>query len=211
MVFSDEKMFRFRPGYSVGVWRPKGADRYSAKYTVKTTQRGEGLMVWAAINLKGEYIVRRCPKKMKADDYQELLADCLPFLKGRCCCFVSSVWRLAVLLFPRRAASRVEYQQDGAPVHKAKSTERWLRLKGVKQFNGGVWPAQSPDLNIIEHVWPRVAKVMQGQVFRNADDLWHAIEAAFATLTPDFVQSLYASIPRRLFACLGAKGGHTKY
>ena len=66
VVFSDEKMFRFRPGMSVGVWRPKGADRYSAKYTIKTTQKGDGVMAWAAINSKGEVIVRRCPKKMKA-------------------------------------------------------------------------------------------------------------------------------------------------
>lgn len=87
VVFSDEKMFRFRPGLSVGVWRPKGADRYRAQYTVKTTQRSEGVMAWAAINSAGEYILRRCPKKMKSEDYQELLADCLPFIRGgRCCC-----------------------------------------------------------------------------------------------------------------------------
>lgn len=103
------------------------------------------------------------------------------------------------------------YMQDGAPVHKARSTVRWLRLRGVKQFNDGSWPPQSPDLNIIEHVWPRVAQAMKGQVFRNADELWQAIEAAFATLTPAFVQKLYSGIHKRLFACIGAYGGHTKY
>ena len=82
VVFSDEKMFRFRPGLSVGVWRPKGADRYHARYSVKTTLKGDGVMVWAAINSKGEYIVKRCPKKMKAEDYQDMLADCLPFIRG---------------------------------------------------------------------------------------------------------------------------------
>ena len=83
--FSDEKMFRFRSGLSVGVWRRKGADRFSAKYTVKTTQRGEGVMVWAAINSKGETCVRLCPKKMKETDYQALLADALPFIRGSRC------------------------------------------------------------------------------------------------------------------------------
>ena len=213
VIFSDEKLFRFRAGMSVGVWRPKGSDRLSAKYSVKTTQRGEGVMVWAAINSKGEYILRRCVKKIKAQDYQDMLSDCLPFIR-------SGRWLHVTLIsllrwhdvFHRSTRTKVHYMQDGAPIHKANSATRWFRLKGVKLFNDGHWPPQSPDLNIIEHVWPRVASAMKGQVYRNADELWQAIEKAFATeVTPALVQNLYKSIPKRLFACLGAKGGHTKY
>lgn len=82
VVFSDEKMFRFRPGYKVGVWRRRGESKYKAKYTVKTTCKSEGLMVWAAINAKGEVLVHQCPKKVKAVDYQDILSKSLSFIKG---------------------------------------------------------------------------------------------------------------------------------
>jgi DDE superfamily endonuclease len=101
--------------------------------------------------------------------------------------------------------------QDGAPIHKAKSTTRWLKLHGVKMFNGGIWPAQSPDMNPIEHLWPVVARALQGRTFSSRDALWTAIEAEFQAISPAFIQNLYSSIPRRLFAVIGAKGGHTKY
>jgi hypothetical protein len=39
-------------------------------------------MVWAAINSSGRVIVRLCPKKLKATDYQDILADSLSFITG---------------------------------------------------------------------------------------------------------------------------------
>ena len=82
VVFSDEKMFRFKPGDKVGVWRRRGESRLRASYTVKTTTKSEGVMVWAAINSSGQVIVRQCPKKVKATDYQDILSESLSFIRG---------------------------------------------------------------------------------------------------------------------------------
>jgi hypothetical protein len=46
-------------------------------------QKPQGLMVWAAINGKGDLILKRCPPKVKAKDYQDILASAKRFISPR--------------------------------------------------------------------------------------------------------------------------------
>ena len=82
--FSDEKMFRTRPGVLVRSWRQKSGSKFEPKSVQTTVQKPLGLMVWVAMNGKGRLILRRCPTKFKAVDYQAVLTSALSFLKCRC-------------------------------------------------------------------------------------------------------------------------------
>ena len=83
VVFSDEKIWRIRQGGKVRVWRRTGM-RFNARYTVPTVAKAEGIMVWAAINSRGEVVIRRCPTTVDSMGYQSVLKSAKYFIAPRC-------------------------------------------------------------------------------------------------------------------------------
>jgi hypothetical protein len=125
----------------------------------------------------------------------------------------------------RITSRRIWFQQDNAPPHVAASTRTWFRQNNVRLLED--WPPQnrgyferggtkkplgpSPDINLVEHVWPIVTRSLADQVFNTRDELFAALDLAFAAIPPDFVKQLYGSLTRRLTAVMVQNGGHTRY
>ena len=62
-----------------------------------------------------------------------------------------------------------------------------------------VWPAQSPDLNPIEHLTNGILQ------------LWKRIQEVWEGIPVEECQKLIKSMPRRVQAVVKAKEGYTKY
>jgi len=50
------------------------------------------------------------------------------------------------------------FQDDNAPIHRAQKVMEYRVKNKIKMLS---WPAQSPDLNIIENIWQRLKRELQ--------------------------------------------------
>ena len=74
-------------------------------------------------------------------------------------------------------------------------------------------PAQSSDLNPIEHLWNMLKrKLNEGDTPPSGVwELWDRASESWLNIGKDDCQKLIRSIPARIQEVLKAKGGHTKY
>ena len=80
---------------------------------------------------------------------------------------------------------------------------KFIRGKKIKVLQG--WPAQSPDMNIIEHIWKRMNEEAWRTKLKNFEELWDACKVAFHAITDDFIDKLYDSLPNWMATVLQPK------
>ena len=75
------------------------------------------------------------------------------------------------------------------------------------------WPPQSPDLNLIEHLWQHLKKKLAEYETKSCGilELWERVEVEWNKIPVDICINLIESMPRRIAEVLKVKGGYTKY
>ena len=100
-------------------------------------------------------------------------------------------------------------QQDGAPCHRSRSTMGYLQSsKGVESLD---WPAQSPDLNIIENLWSTLQKRIAGRKIGSQEELWEAIQEEWEAIPREDIIKLFQGMKRRINAVIRSRGHSIKY
>ena len=102
------------------------------------------------------------------------------------------------------------FQQDNARPHVAR---RVLTIFNHHRIPVLPWPARSPDLSPIEHLWDvlgRAVRRIQAPV-QNLEELWTVLERAWNEIPQDVIRNLIDSMPRRIEAVIRARGGYTIY
>ncbi|GBN35707.1 Transposable element Tc1 transposase [Araneus ventricosus] len=99
---------------------------------------------------------------------------------------------------------------DKARPHRARFVRSYLESKIIPQM---AWPARSPDLNPMEHVWSMLGKRIAGRSVPPGtfQELQEALLQEWAFLPQQAINDTIASMPRRCQACISARGYHTRY
>ncbi|GFW79919.1 transposable element Tcb2 transposase [Trichonephila clavipes] len=99
---------------------------------------------------------------------------------------------------------------DNARPHCANIVDECRQSKDITRMD---WPAYSPDLNVIEHVWDmldrRIAARQPPPIF--LPELRRALLDEWCNIPQDQIDNLKLSIPRRCNACTALSGGHNSY
>lgn len=195
IIFSDEtKLNLLSSDGRDYVWRKPG-EAYRDNNTVKTKKYGGGsLMLWGCITSRGVGRLHRIDGIMDSQKYIGILAESF----------------LGTLADHGMDVGHVILQQDGDSKHTSKQTQRWLKDNNIKTLP---WPAQSPDLNIIEHVWDYLKRRVHARSVpvRTLDELWAVAQEEWCRIPKQFIQKLYNSLPDRVAEVIEQKGSNTRY
>jgi len=195
VVWSDESKFQLFGSDGKQYCWVKPSDQIDPRSVQPTVKHGGGnIMVWGCITWSGIGFMCRIENIMDAAQYRTILDTCL---------MPSMDWY-------KMKKEEVVFQHDNDPKHTSKLVQKWL---SENEINVMKWPAQSPDLNPIEHIWNEVDRRLRklpGKI-SSKEDLWDKLQDAWNDLKEDDCRKLIKTMPERVRDIIKAKGGYTRW
>ena len=102
------------------------------------------------------------------------------------------------------------FQQNNARPHVAKTVPDFCLAQHMQL---PPWPAYSPDMSPIEHVWELLGwrLTRDPRPAASKDELWLRMQAIWNFLPQADIQNLFDSMPSHIATLITALGGYTKY
>jgi transposase-like protein len=198
ILFTDESPIELNSKPNPQNTRIRTSDK--TKATVGIPKFPLKIMVAGGITANGVTDLYVCPKgeTINGQVYEEKI---LPI-------YLSAINNRALIRNKRKAT----FQQDSAPGHKIRSVIDKIESTFPNSWTEGVWSGNSPDFNVIEHVW----SVLQDSVFetpipRTREELIQRVRQKWFSLTREYLSSLVHSFPKRIEQAINNEGGHTDY
>ncbi|RVE48620.1 hypothetical protein evm_006691 [Chilo suppressalis] len=102
------------------------------------------------------------------------------------------------------------FMHDNARAHAAGIVREYFRDVNITVMD---WPARSPDMNPIEHMWDELKRRVRARqpVAQTMQEFKTAIEEEWEMIPQNFIERLINSMPNRMRAVVDAHGGNTRY
>ncbi len=192
-MFSDESRFNLSVSDGrIRVWRRHG-ERFMDRHIQEVDAYGRGsVMVWAGISIGG-----------KTDLI--VIDGTLTALR-----YIEEVIRPNVIPYAGAIGDSFILQDDNARPHRGNIVNEYLEEQGIARMD---WPAVSPDLNPIEHLWDNLGRKVTPRLNPDStvNDLRRILLEEWDQIPQESVNTLIHSMRRRCTECIQAAGGHTHY
>uniref|UniRef100_A0A673ADV1 Tc1-like transposase DDE domain-containing protein n=1 Tax=Sphaeramia orbicularis TaxID=375764 RepID=A0A673ADV1_9TELE len=193
MVFSDESRFMVTPTDGrARVWWERG-QRYVANNVLHRDRWGAGsVMVWGAIWWTGRSNLIIVHGNLNGHGY------------------IENILRPEVARIMRQLGPKAVFQDDNARPHRSSAVDQFFEDEGINHMD---WPARSPDLNPIEHLWDMLDRQVRSwnHQLRSVQELTQWIQEEWRAIPHQQIQTLIGSMRRRCTAVIDARGRHSRY
>lgn len=200
VIWSDEtKINRIGSDGKVHVWCRKGEGLTDRRCQPTVKFGGGNIMVWGCLTWAGVGILAKIEGRMNSEQYCSILTSSLVPTMAACTLLPG---------FPPQ--DQLIFQQDNDPKHTSRLAKSWFEEAGIQPMP---WPAQSPDLNPIEHLWYQLKRKITAyqEPAKGVHELWSRAQAEWAKITVEACRRLIESMPDQVEAVIKAKAGPTKY
>ncbi|GFV39964.1 transposable element Tc3 transposase [Trichonephila clavipes] len=168
--------------------------RYHQSNTVERhSYRGGGILVWAGISLGGHTDLHVFHGgTVTGLRYRDETLD--PYVRP----YAAAIGNDFILM------------DDNARPHRARIVEEYLEDHGLEQME---WPARSPDLNPIEHLWDYLGREVAAlnPPPRSLHELKQGLLCVWSSLPIPVSDNLINSMGNRCRQCIQVRGGHIPY
>ncbi|GFW44390.1 transposable element Tcb2 transposase [Trichonephila clavipes] len=155
--------------------------------------RGGGILVWAGISLGGHTDLHVFHGgTVTGLRYRDEILD--PYVRP----YAAAVGNDFILM------------DDNARPHRAGIVEEYLEDHGLERME---WPARSPDLNPIEHLWDYLGREVAAlnPPPRSLHELKQGLLCVWSSLPIPVSENLINSMGNRCRQCIQVRGGHIPY
>ncbi|GFU02412.1 transposable element Tcb2 transposase [Trichonephila clavipes] len=179
--------------YRILIWRERGSRNHPSNIIERDRYGGHGVLVWGGIMLGS-----------RADLH---IFDAGSVNGTRYC---NEILLPYVRLFRGAMGLQFLFMDDNAPCHRTVAAEQLLESEDIERME---WPARSPDLNPIEHVWDFLGRRLAASTLPPVTirEFRLALQDEWAAMPPQLIDTLILSMGRRCETCLAVRGDHIPY